>query len=366
MRVVLFCHSLRSDWNHGNAHFLRGVCRELLKRGHQVAVWEPRAPWSLKNLRAFEGAAATRAWRTAYPELASRSYDPATFDLDRMLDGAALVIAHEWSEPALIAALSAHRKNHGGYRLLFLDTHHRAVTAPHEMARFDLSGFDGVLAFGVVLGRIYEQSGFHAWVWHEAADTTVFRPLVAEKEADLVWVGNWGDEERTSELHEFLLDPVRRLNLVATVHGVRYPAEAIATLTEAGISFRGYVPNHRVPRVFARHRMTVHVPRRPYAAALPGIPTIRVFEALACGIPLLSAPWDDAEGLFRPGEDFLIARDGAEMQRQLRLVLCDRDRARALAASGLARIEARHTCAHRVDDLLRIARKMEHPACAAA
>jgi spore maturation protein CgeB len=44
--------------------------------------------------------------------------------------------------------------------------------------------------------------------------------------------------------------------------------------------------------------------------ALPGIPTIRVFEALACGIPLVSAPWDDAEGLFRPGEDFLVARDG--------------------------------------------------------
>ena len=55
-----------------------------------------------------------------------------------------------------------------------------------------------------------------------------------------------------------------------------------------------------------RHRVTVHVPRRPYAQALPGIPTIRVFEALACGIPLVSAPWDDVEGLFRPGEDFLI------------------------------------------------------------
>jgi spore maturation protein CgeB len=40
---------------------------------------------------------------------------------------------------------------------------------------------------------------------------------------------------------------------------------------------------------------------------LPGIPTIRVFEALACGIPLVSAPWDDSEHLFRPGEDFLVA-----------------------------------------------------------
>ena len=52
----------------------------------------------------------------------------------------------------------------------------------------------------------------------------------------------------------------------------------------------------------------MHVPRGPYAEALPGIPTIRVFEALACGIPLVSAPWDDCEGLFQPGRDYLSRR----------------------------------------------------------
>jgi spore maturation protein CgeB len=94
------------------------------------------------------------------------------------------------------------------------------------------------------------------------------------------------------------------------------------------------------------------VPRRPYARALPGIPTIRPFEALACGTPLVCAPWDDAEGLFRPGQDYLVARDGAEMRRQLRAVLEDPGLARALAESGLATIRARHTCAHRADELL--------------
>jgi len=98
----------------------------------------------------------------------------------------------------------------------------------------------------------------------------------------------------------------------------------------------------------------VHVPRRPYASALPGIPTIRVFEALACGIPLVSAPWDDAEHLFTPGEDFLFARTGAEMKAQLRAVLHDADLARSLATHGRETILARHTCAHRVDELLRI------------
>ena len=72
------------------------------------------------------------------------------------------------------------------------------------------------------------------------------------------------------------------------MHGVRYPPEGRAALAAAGIDYAGYLPNFRVPQAFAAARMTVHVPRRPYATALPGIPTIRVFEALACGIPLVS------------------------------------------------------------------------------
>ena len=354
MRLVLFCHSLVSDWNHGNAHFLRGICRDLLRRGHEVRVFEPRDGWSLGNLRSFEGEAASVAWREVYPELASTTFDPATIDLDAALDRADLVLVHEWSEPELVARLGAHREARGRHRLLFLDTHHRAVTAPHEMARFDLSGFDGILAFGEVLSEIYRKSGRLAWTWHEAADTSVFRPLAAEKVGDLVWVGNWGDDERTQELHEFLLGPVRDLALEAVVHGVRYPETGLRALEEAGIAFRGYLPNHRVPEVFARRRVTVHVPRRPYAAALPGIPTIRVFEALACGIPLVSAPWSDAEGLFRPG-DYLVARDGEQMCRQLRAVLNEPELAGDLARRGLETIRARHTCAHRVDQLLAIA-----------
>jgi spore maturation protein CgeB len=96
------------------------------------------------------------------------------------------------------------------------------------------------------------------------------------------------------------------------------------------------------------------VPRIPYVRALPGIPTIRPFEALACGIPLISAPWNDCEHLFTAGEDFLVARNGREMQRQLRAILSDKAMARDLAAHGRKTILARHTCAHRADELLEI------------
>ena len=57
MRVVLFCHSLVSDWNHGNAHFLRGICGELLARHHGVEVYEPADAWSVANLVAEHGQA---------------------------------------------------------------------------------------------------------------------------------------------------------------------------------------------------------------------------------------------------------------------------------------------------------------------
>jgi spore maturation protein CgeB len=167
-----------------------------------------------------------------------------------------------------------------------------------------------------------------------------------------VFVGNWGDAERTAELAEFLLEPVRVLGLRATVHGVRYPEDALQALARAGIRYGGWVPNHRVPRVLARHGAGVHVPRRPYVEALPGIPTIRVFEVLACGVPLVSAPWEDAEALFRPGRDFLVARGGAEMVQHLRALQHEPGLAHALARSGLETVRLRHTIGHRVDELL--------------
>jgi spore maturation protein CgeB len=364
MRIVVFCHSLMSDWNHGNAHFLRGVVAELLARGHDVRVLEPLDAWSRANLVVDQGRAAIDDVQREFPTLRSAVYDPREPDVPAMTAGADLVLVHEWNEPSLVAAVGAH-KAAGGYRLLFHDTHHRAATAPEDMARFDLREYDGVLAFGEVVRRLYLDRGWtgRAWTWHEAADTRVFFPrpqqgTAVERRGDLVWIGNWGDGERTAELHEYLLDPVHRLGLTAVVHGVRYPPTAKAALQEAGIRYGGWIANHRAPQAFAAHRVTVHVPRRPYVEALPGIPTIRPFEALACGIPLVSAPWEDAEGLFSPGTDFLVAESGTQMQARLRDVLHDEELATSLRESGLKTIAARHTCAHRVDELLDVAAEL--------
>jgi spore maturation protein CgeB len=357
MNVKLFCHSLVSDWNHGNAHFLRGVMRELKRRGHEIEVFEPADGWSRSNLVTEAGAEAIDAFHAAFPGLRSRTYELRDFDVSRQLADADLVLVHDWNEPWLVAAIAAHRRRHGRYVLLFYDAHHRAASSPAQIEAFDLSGYDAVLAFGAVLRDVYLERRWAArvYVWHEAADTELFRPLdgVATR-AELVWVGNWGDGERSAELREFLLEPARALELSGHVYGVRYPPAAVRDVERAGLSYEGWLPNYEAPRVFAEHRVTVHVPRRAYVRRIPGVPTIRVFEALACGIPLICAPWQDTEGLFRPGQDYLLARDGADMTAHLRTVLDDRAVASSLAASGLERIRERHTCAHRVDELLSI------------
>jgi spore maturation protein CgeB len=356
MRLALFSHSIVSDWNHGNAHFQRGILRELVARGHDAFACERADSWSRQNLLADRGPSALASFEHCFPELRSCLYRTEA-DLDRLLDGVDVVIVHEWTEPAIIAALGRRRARGAPFVLLFHDTHHRAVSAPAEMAALPLDGYDAVLAFGEVLSEIYRRLGWgrSVFTWHEGADVRLFEPLPQiEPERDLVWIGNWGDGERSAELREFLIEPVRALGLHATVHGVRYPEEALRILAASGLDYEGWLPNSAVPLAFARHRLTVHVPRRFYVDRLPGLPTIRMFEALACGIPLVSAPWRDVEGLFRAGEDYLTAESGEAMQAQLRRLLSEPDLARSLRRSGRQRILERHTCGHRVDELLAI------------
>src|SRR3954467_15500205 len=102
MRIVIFCHSLISDWNHGNAHFLRGVVTELQARRHDVTVYEPAEGWSRRELLADAGESAVQRFHHAFPTLTSHVVDLERLSLDQALDGADLVIVHEWNPHALI------------------------------------------------------------------------------------------------------------------------------------------------------------------------------------------------------------------------------------------------------------------------
>lgn len=364
MRIVYFTHSLRSCWNHGNAHFLRGVLSELIARGHDVRVFEPEGAWSLENLVKDHGEEGLAAYHNSYPDLSSRTYSRPEEGAAQAW-GADFVIVHEWNDPELVAAVGRLRARGGRFTLLFHDTHHRAVSAPDQMRAYDLSAYDGVLVFGATLADVYERWGWRdrVFVWHEAADTRRFHPPVHEREREgLIWIGNWGDGERSAEIADYLLTPARDAGLPLDIYGVRYPDEAKRKLEQFGARYHGWIANAAAPEAFARHLATVHVPRRFYTEVLPGIPTIRVFEALACGIPLVSAPWQDSEHLFRVGQDFLMVRNGAAMTQAMRDLKNDPALRSELVLNGLETITKRHTCAHRVNELLSILERLRAPA----
>lgn len=366
LRFRIFAHSWTSDWNHGNAHFLRGLASQLVQLGHEVRCYEQEGAWSRANLEQEGSDIASRAVRqfeTTFPDLDVRFYknDPSFGQFaSEELRGADVVLIHEWNPPPLVNELLKLKK-WLGFRALFHDTHHRAYTNPREMLQFNLTEFDGVLAFGEAIRRIYRE-GFgvaRAWTFHEGADTVHFAPRPASKNTDVIWIGNWGDEERTCELQEFLINPAQNSRAEVVVHGVRYPRPAQQLLTRAGIQYRGYLPNLEAPRAYGESALTLHVPRRFYANGLSGVPTIRVFEALACGIPLLCAPWTDTEGLFIEGQDYVCVPNGTAMEAEIRNLLGDDAARRQMAEQGLKTIRQRHTCAHRARQLLEICEELE-------
>ena len=364
LSIAFFVHSIRSDWNNGNAHFLRGLLRALTRQGHRAVCFERQHDWSVDHLllEGETGARSLAQYDETYSDLAIDFFDK-TSDLGAKLQGFDLVVVHEWNPPELIDQLLALTKT-CGFRTLFHDTHHRASSSPESIRRLQVPRFDAVLAFGRALQHIYQRDfGLeHVYVLHEAADTSIFHPRAPtpEKTDDVVWIGNWGDDERSQEIRCFLLEPAAALrDRRFTIYGVRYPEDALRALRQAGVRYAGYLPNLEAPSVYAMSRLTVHVPRQQYTGAMAGIPTIRVFEALACRIPLLSAPWRDTEQLFRE-DDFLFVRSGDEMHDTMRYLLDHPEAAQAQAERGLETILARHTCDHRATELIDICNEVMH------
>ncbi len=161
------------------------------------------------------------------------------------LRDADIVLVHEWNEPEVASAILSLQK---ALRISCAVSRHASSGLHQSRARFcgfRCIMFDGVLAFGEPIRRIY-LDGFgvpRVWTFHEAADVSHFHPLDAERESDLLWIGNWGDEERTQELTEFFIAPVAELrNCRAVAYGVRYP--------EAGPAFACRKPELNIADIF--------------------------------------------------------------------------------------------------------------------
>jgi spore maturation protein CgeB len=347
-----------SDWNHGNAHFLRGLMRALQARGHAATCYEQIDNWSITNLLQVKPDA-IQDFMHQFPDLALERYAyDSRFSgwlLERLTD-VDVAIVHEWNEPEVIR-LVGRLCREMGVRAFFHDTHYRVVLDDAHRASLGLEAYDCILAYSPSVAERYRALGFeHVEVLHEAADTTVFTPVPMPKMNDVVFVGNYGDGDRSDELEDFVFAPRASLaHLRYAVFGVRYPEHIIARLNDGlNIEYGGWLPNVLVPSIYSGARVVLHVPRRQYVDLLPGTPTIRVFEALASGACLISLPWDDTDHLFESGSDFAVAHSPTEM-RDLIAWLCEDGAAReAFGEHGRQTILKRHTCGHRADQLLEV------------
>jgi spore maturation protein CgeB len=357
-RFALFYQSVISDWNHGNAHFLRGLVRALQARGQSVTCYEQVDNWSLSNLLRVAPDAVAQFQRR-FPDISYERYALGP-DLEawlrRRLAEVDVAIVHEWNEPDVIRLVGRVCRDLG-IRSAFHDTHYRVALDPAYRERLGLEQFDLILAYSPSLAQRYADLGYeHVHVLHEAADTTVYRPLDVPKTTDVVFVGNYGDGDRSAELEEFVFEPRRELpHLRYTVYGVRYPEEVVSRLNNGlDISYRGWLPNVQVPEVYSAARVVLHVPRRQYVDLLPGTPTIRVFEALASGACLVSLPWQDTDRLFEADVDYAVAHSPEQMRDLLGWLCSDAGQTarQQFGERGRTTILARHTCAHRADQLL--------------
>ena len=202
MRFVMFYHSLVSDWNHGNAHFLRGIAGELRGARPRGASCTSRAMgWSRRNCSIDHGPGALDAFARAYPRLQSQIYERASFDLERAVAGADVVIVHEMNEPELVnAARQAGREPPAGRAPPAVSRQPppawsrsprrwppstlRATTACSPSARC----WPGSTGARAAAGG--PSSGTRRPT--RACSSPARRPV----EADLVWIGNWDEDER--------------------------------------------------------------------------------------------------------------------------------------------------------------------------
>jgi len=369
MNFAIFGHSIRSDWNHGNAHFLRGLMRALEELGHRATFYEAVHNWSVDNLRQEHGEAPLLDFAAHFPNLRYNLYNPAILArparlrswLHKTLAGVDVALVHEWSDPALVVELGRMRQagEFGSrFRALFHDTHYRAYSEPEAMRTLQLENYDAVLSFSPAITEIYRRDFALPRVYtvHEAADPDLFRPIALPKEQDVVFIGNWGDNDRNETLERYLLEPSNLLpDLRFAIYGVRYGAALLERFArEYRVRYRGWVANYRAPLVYAASKMSVHLPRQQYTSAIYGTPTIRVFETLACGLPLISLPWSDTDELFCAGEDYLVVKDQAGMIEAMRQLAADPAARKKLGESGRNRILAQHTVQHRARQIVGI------------
>jgi spore maturation protein CgeB len=341
LRIVVIGLSLSSSWGNGHATTYRALLKGLATRGHQVLFLEQDQPWYADNrdlpepgfcrFALYRNVADLDAWRRDLAEADIAIVGSYVADgvavARRVRPWARLLAFYDIDTPVTLARL------HAG-ECSYLD----AATIPL---------FDLYLSFtgGPTLRCIEQRYGAAAArVLHCAADPDLYRPIETGKRWDLGYLGTYS-QDRQPALERLLLEPARRLpERRFVVAGPQYPADIAWPANVERIE-------HLAPRdhaaFYSALRWTLNVTRADMVAAGYS-PSVRLFEAAACGTPILSDFWVGLNAVFRSPTEIVIAHATDDATEALAL---PEGEAQAIGEAARARFLADHTAAHRAAQL---------------
>ena len=359
LTIVVLGLSITSTWGNGHATTWRALLRALARRGHEITFLERDQPWYAAN-RDLSRPPFCKASLYELVAQLEASFAAPVRDAD-------LVILGSYVPEGVAVGQFVTATARGITAFYDLDT---PVTLA-KLARGDdeylcadlIPAFDLYLSFtgGPLLAEIEQRYDARmARPLYCAVDPELYRPTSGEAALDLGYLGTYS-ADRQPKLDRLLLEPARLWPAGRfAVAGPQYPREIAWPANVARIN---HLPAQDHSTFYGSQRFTLNLTRADMVAA--GFsPSVRLFEAAACGTPIISDAWPGLETLFEPGREILLAASPDDVLR----LLCElpEARRRQIAADARARVLKAHTAAHRALELERLVaeaadRRRRHP-----
>jgi spore maturation protein CgeB len=344
MKIVILGLSITSSWGNGHATTYRALVRELAARGHEILFLERDQPWYADNRDA-----------RALPDCEVALYDSLAQLRERHardVRQAEAVIVGSFVPEGIAVGRWVQETVPGVTAFYDIDT---PVTLTRlargecdYLSRELVPHYDLYLSFtgGPTLRRLEHEFGSpRARALHCSVDPANYFPEDREQLWDLGYLGTYSPD-RQPTLDQLLVSPARRWTAGRfVVAGPQYPA---ALGWPCNVERIEHLPPARHRRFYNSQRFTLNVTRADMIAAGYS-PSVRLFEAAACGVPIISDYWPGLEELFEPGQEVLIAHSGGEVLEFLREL--SPARLRAIGTAARRKVLARHTAAHRAEQL---------------
>jgi spore maturation protein CgeB len=344
MKIVILGLSITSSWGNGHATTYRGLVRELTVRGHDVLFLERHMPWYADNRDLVRLPGARIALYDSLREL-QRRHEGDVRAADAVIVGSYVpdgIAVGEWAL-AQAEGVTAFYDIDTPVTLANLRRGECDYVSRELIRRYDLYlSFTG----GPTLTTVEREFGSPcAPALYCSVDPLAYYPERRAPKWDLGYLGTFSSDHQPAVV-ERVLRPARRWPAGRfVVAGAQYPASVTWPPNVERIE---HLPPKRHRGFYNRQRFTLNITRADMIAAGYS-PSVRLFEAAACGTPIVSDAWLGLDTLFRPGREILIAESADEILGLLRDT--PDDAAAAIGAAARAHVLAHHTAAHRAEEL---------------